>query len=186
MRDAQSALTNFRRTCLVSLKAYDDTGAIRIILYTNKFLDLPIELIEQLGLTSLVFSGSSKSQPLVSSEEAHQILNNNRLLQKLAVGSVLSMESATTLLLGSCSGVAVGSQLSRSLHIVVNLDSKYAGVQVYNKREDLPENADENNLADFLSDMPEAQRAKFTGENGQEETAAAALVSNYELVVKNL
>ena len=45
-RDAQMVIQNFNKTVLIALKAFDETAAIRVLLYSNKYLDLPIELIE--------------------------------------------------------------------------------------------------------------------------------------------
>ena len=50
-RDVATVLQNFRKTLLISLKAYDESSAIRVIVYTRNFLDLPLDLIEGLNLT---------------------------------------------------------------------------------------------------------------------------------------
>jgi len=62
---------------MISLKVYDDTAAIRLLLYSNKFLDLNLEIIEQLN-----FMIPNKLNPnkLVSAEEAHNFKNINRII----------------------------------------------------------------------------------------------------------
>ena len=66
------------------------------------------------------------------------------------------------MLLNNCVSNGQSPNASQSLHIVMNLDNKYSRLQVYNKRlTSLPgdmvgnhEADDENDLADFLSDLP--------------------------------
>lgn len=80
----------------------------------------------------------------------------------------------------------------------MNLDNKYSRLQVYNKRLLSPgDNAgsheadDENDLADFLSDLPPDRVQLLTGQSigkseQRPESVSSAFISDYELVVKQL
>ena len=83
----------------------------------------------------------------------------------------------------------------------MNLDNKYSKLQIYNKKQtqNIDDNDDDNNLADFLSDMKAEDVKSLTGipdyiqeEQGSEQkpddyyrhTASAAFISNYDLILK--
>lgn len=56
------------------------------------------------------------------------------MISEIKVGSVLSMENASSILINNCSMAGHSPSYSQSLHIVMNLDNKYSKLQVYNKK----------------------------------------------------
>lgn len=133
-RDAQMVVQNFNKSVMISLKAYDETAAIRVLLYSSKFLDLPIELIE---LVNFAQSSKQGGKHTISSDENYQYKNINKLIQSLTSNSVLSIANASAVLLNNCVVKNSGQspKTSQSLHLVINLDNKYSKLQVYNKKE---------------------------------------------------
>jgi len=63
----------------------------------------------------------------------------NRIVSGIKVGSVLSLENASALLVNNMA--ANSSSLSQSLHLVMNLDSKFTKLQVYNKKDKLDDSS---------------------------------------------
>ena len=45
-KDAIALAQSLKKTVLLSLKAFDETASIRILLYSNNFVDLPSEQLE--------------------------------------------------------------------------------------------------------------------------------------------
>ena len=92
----------------------------------------------------------------------------NQVVQELKAGSVLSMQNAAALLYNNCrSSGKIAPGYSQSLHLIMNLDSKYSKVQVYNRREAQSDiETDDNDLADFLSDLPEERVNLLTASPG--------------------
>jgi len=70
-------LKNFNKTILISLKAYDETAAIRVLLYSNKYLDIPTELIDQVNFAKPTIHGQKQS---LTSDENFQFKNINKLI----------------------------------------------------------------------------------------------------------
>jgi len=43
-----------RKQILISLRAFDETGAIRVLLHSNNFVDLPLEVLEMIQFPSSI------------------------------------------------------------------------------------------------------------------------------------
>lgn len=162
LADGKTILQNHKQTILISLKVFDETAAIRMLVYSNNFVDLPKSMVDQLNKTNSDW------------DENFRIRYTNELIQEIQVGSVLSLQNASTMLVGQ-----------KSLQIVLNLDNKYSKLQVYNRGD----NTDQNDLANFLSDLSKDKLMEITGsrdEVGSAPLGSRALVSNYDLVTKQL
>ena len=114
-------LRGCKETILVSLKAYDDSASIRVLLYSSYFVNLPAETIEQMNGSRL------------AKDESLKIKQINQTILDLKVGSVLSMSNAASILLSNCVQGGHTPITSKSLHVVMNLDNKYSKLQVYNR-----------------------------------------------------
>ena len=100
---------------------------------SNNYIDLPYEQIEKLNFLK---SSSSKSQKQKASfDEGYHVKYINKIVQDIQVGSVLSMENASSILVNNCSTFGSSPNQSQNLCIVINLDSKYTKLQIYNKKE---------------------------------------------------
>ena len=170
-RDIQTALKVFMKSIMISLIAFDETASIRVLIYSQKFLDLPIELIESMNLNQSVARSGQKPVVLVSSEDAHQIKNTARLVHKLKTCSVLSCQNVATELVQEQQIVQFGH-----LTLLINLDSKYGRTVVYNKDS---EDEDERLAADFLNHLSDEELERLSG---QGELGSGNMVSNYELM----
>jgi hypothetical protein len=118
--DGKSILQSCKETILISLKVFDETASIRVLLYSNNFVDLPQKMLDQLSQG-------------VASDDCHKIKQINELISQIHVGSVLSAQNASAVLVNNCVSGSHSPVSSRSLHIVMNLDNKYSKLQVYNK-----------------------------------------------------
>ena len=151
---------------LISLKAYDETASIRVLLYSNNFVDMPPEQLEQLNVPQPSKAGTKNKNGGLN--EISLIKYVNRVVSEIKIHSVLSMENASAILINNAPIARHSPGFSQSLHLVMNLDNKYSKLQVYNKKkiaaapaDDLSlafqasaMDEDENDLADFLSDLP--------------------------------
>ena len=189
-KDADQYLKNCQESILISLKAYDETASIRVLLYSNYFVDLPSEILESINFGKNASNGKNSESQIVKLV--------NKLVSDIKVGSVLSLENSSCILVNNCVNNGQNINYSQSLTVVCNLDNKYSKLQVYN----LPENnnnggetEDECDLANFLSDLPKERIRELTGvdenlstlstESGSSQVkSSAAFMSNYELILK--
>ena len=57
---AQFIMQNLRKELILSLKARDETGAIRVLIYSRNYVDLPSEILDRVNFP-LASAGSKKS-----------------------------------------------------------------------------------------------------------------------------
>jgi hypothetical protein len=96
---------------LIALKAFDETAAIRVLLTSNYFIDMPYEQLDQINFQK---------------DEGYHIKYINKLVQSIKSGSVLSFENASSILVNNCVNFGLTPNYSQNLHLVMNLDNKYA------------------------------------------------------------
>mgnify|MGYP006088873931 CR=1 FL=1 len=111
-----------KKTLLLSLKAFDETASIRVLLYSNNFVDLPPEQLDQVNLVQPSKAGTKNKGS--RSNDSFLITQINRLVSDIKVGSVLSMENASAI--SMCTMAGNGPGYTQSLHLVMNLDNKYS------------------------------------------------------------
>ena len=87
-------MKNCQQSILISLKAFDETASIRVLLYSNYFVDLPIEVLESINF------GKNASNGKISESQKVKIVN--KTVSDIQVGSVLSLENASCILINNC------------------------------------------------------------------------------------
>ena len=88
----------------MSLKAFDETASIRVMLYSNNYIDMPPEELEQINFIK---------------NEGYHVKYVNKVVSDIKNGSVLSTENASSMLIDNC-------EHSQNLVLVMNLDNKYS------------------------------------------------------------
>ena len=52
-KEAQAIIEACKETILISLKAFDETAAVRVLVYSNHFIDLPQDLLDHQNFTNV-------------------------------------------------------------------------------------------------------------------------------------
>jgi hypothetical protein len=98
-KDAHAQMQNCKETILISLKAFDETASIRVLLYSNHFVDLPYALLEQINFGK---PAKTNGKNQIVNDESHLVKQVNKLVTDIKVGSVLSLENASSVLINNC------------------------------------------------------------------------------------